>query len=1253
MCIAYTISDAIKHHVYYTDSPLLIFTRITTMLRYMISLGYWQWIICLVLLGLCVSVQSIDAFNNLQTKPESSKTLSNQSEKDPTQTPPDTSPPQLTNKSFSFTDVYKLELHLDIPGNIRILALDSNVDVKDTISVKLEKRVLVENPIFTEEYLEKITLTNTQEDGVLQLNSQLPDDIPDNKSMTELKKDLQLNYEIRTPPDVSVDLKVRVGDVYIHHLRGKIKVTNELGNVHLDETTGNCQVETYSGRIHGQMLLTPGQSEMKTHNGSIDLTVLDDLPAPLDLTASGGNIKLLLPINYSADVELNSEQHQYLINLPSDIENNIGIINEGGPLLRLNATNSISILTNPRLRSESNNVNQGIDQEVSSSDVELPIPLTTEPPTIDGNLSETSWLYSNTLNAFQNPKGTEAAENQTDVFLMYDADYFYVGARAFIQESQVPRVSQTQLDSPIWEDDSIEILLDMDQKTEAYSHLIINPIGGVFDQMVTKVGFPNFRFAPSGVKREKSDSSVVQFKADSSWNSNAKVATKINANYWSLEAAIPRKAKKKDGDETWLLNVFRNSQLKNDVGKDMNPVVNREYSYWLPMYDEEYPWWPHWKEGMGKLKLVEKHPQFTDSFDVSDYFIVNAIEIEGNKTIPYDVLLSTIPIAIGATITNEQLSRLISQLENLDWFEKVQLNTAIVEQQDTEATPTNSPSSFTEDSIDTLENDSLPNEGLLKVNVKISVAEAMVQNVKKINIHGNRSFPALFIKRWFDLFPSYYSDANIHLKQQMIRDFYLNRGFSFANVTHEYENDQLQYNLDEGSIDEIRFTGNRRIPETVLTAALDLDSESVYFHSLGQNKINSLQKELKKSNDAFESVGDWQAQREGGKNVLIVDIIEHPLVESGWFPIIGFNRVHGVVLGAGGNLSTHLLDEEHLFGSVSLGVSSRILNYQVGAENTFLTRFPLTFGVGSYKLTNKSINDFRLLPAEFNLSDSFYGTSVDHFFQNQGVHTWITKKFGQSSQLRFELTYEHHDNLFKSTDWSYYNRSKVKLGNQRIDPGTQNIVSLRYTFDTRDHKSALEGADNLASQMILRPHPHTRQGWRGNIGVQIVGGDWRYNTYLFELIRYTPLIGKHNLNVRILGDYSDGRLPTQRLLYLGGLPNIRGYRHNTFTGDRRLVLNIEHRLADITYIEGFSDVSLGWALSTFLDAGQVWWSDENLFTNFALNDFKLSAGIGLSVFVSPPGVSFPLNSVFEFAIPLNVASSERNLIIIWRLEQMF
>ena len=168
------------------------------MLRFMITSGYLQWITCLVLFGLCASVQSIDAEVGIDT--EESTMPSEQTTKDLTQESPETSSPSVTENTFSFSEIYKIELHLDIPGNIRILAIDSNVELKDTISVKLEKRVLVDNPIFTKEYLEKITLTNIQKDGVLQLNSQLPNQANDEKSVAELKKDLQLNYEIKTPP---------------------------------------------------------------------------------------------------------------------------------------------------------------------------------------------------------------------------------------------------------------------------------------------------------------------------------------------------------------------------------------------------------------------------------------------------------------------------------------------------------------------------------------------------------------------------------------------------------------------------------------------------------------------------------------------------------------------------------------------------------------------------------------------------------------------------------------------------------------------------------------------------------------------------------------------------------------------------------------------------------------------------------------------------------------------------------------------
>ena len=117
--------------------------------------------------------------------------------------------------------------------HVRIVATDSNVEDKDTISVTLEKRILEHNPILTKIFLDNILITGTKTDGILQLNAKLPEDISkvilEKENTFEIKKHLRLDYIINTPPDVSVQLKMKTGDVYLHHIRGNIEITNELG----------------------------------------------------------------------------------------------------------------------------------------------------------------------------------------------------------------------------------------------------------------------------------------------------------------------------------------------------------------------------------------------------------------------------------------------------------------------------------------------------------------------------------------------------------------------------------------------------------------------------------------------------------------------------------------------------------------------------------------------------------------------------------------------------------------------------------------------------------------------------------------------------------------------------------------------------------------------------------------------------------------------------------------------------------------
>lgn len=1173
-------------------------------------------------------------------------------------------------EDFSSEDIYRIELNLDIPGDIEIIAMESEVIgvtlATQTQATKTARDGLIRN------YLENISVTGTQTTGMLQLKVKLPkadattekpNPFPDIADLhTTLQKQLQLKCTIKTPPDVSVKIQAKTGDIYLKRIRGKIEIAAETGNVKLEETLGNYNVTLKKGRIDGKILLTHGQNKLETQNGSIALTILDTVAAPMDVTAQGGGIRLELPENYAADVELDSEKQQIVINLPTQIDNDtsLTLINDGGPLFRLKATHAISLL-----HSSPNDENTSSDVPSDPFEDSIqPVPETTQPPVVDGNLFEIVWQKAALLSPFQNADGTGDPQNPTETFLMWDAENLYIGIKAYLAESQLPHISQTQRDSPIWEDECIEILVDPNLQTDIYYHFVINPIGAFFDQKVNLPGQPDFRFAPHDVQLILDRKSMLTaFNADSKWNSGAKVATQINTTFWSIEVAIPRemleKLSKSDLQDNpalenrWFFNIHRKAYSNAANMEDLAPTTQREYSYWLPTYDSEYPWWPHtpheyvdilserYAPAMGVLGFVKASPAFSETFTSEEKFRVATIEIEGNTSIETVVIQHYLPIQPGDVITGSQLSWLIAKLQDHDWFQDVRLETR--QEQPATAEP-----------------------GIFPVvSVHIKVTEAPVILARKVKIDGNRSLPSQFIAEWFLLKPGYFAVEAARRKQQLIADFYSNRGYEFATVTQKLVNGTLEFSIDEGTLHEIRFTGNTRISRAELLSALNLKTEDIgekqssqtpdiYRHALGRSKINSMGKKLRESSEHFKSVRDWRVQREGGKNIMIVEIEEQPIVQPGGFPIIQFNRVHGVMLGAGGTLATQLTGKEQVFGSISRGFSSKIWNYHAGIKKGFFKRQPIKLGGSFYKLTDVSSNPY-LHHGDASLGAAYYGSAFQDYYERWGSQGWITYAPSEWSYLRLEFTGEQHGNLSKSTNWSYLNRNLIKRGNARIDRGQLRNLTLAFAFDTRDHRStSIQDFHTLFSA-----NERTRRGWRGQFAVEMTGqrfgGDYDFNFYRFEIARYTPLLKSHNLNVRVAGDFSDAPLPRQRLLHLGGGNTLRGYDSNRFTGDSRLLLNVEYRFIKETIYKD-PDVVLGWTLSCFLDTGSIWWHGDAPFSDFQTftTQLKTSIGVGCSVFIDPFGTLAPWTVGVEVAGPLDISfSSLRNPKIRLRLNRIF
>ena len=1174
-----------------------------------------------------------------------------------------------SSHTFSFKDIYQINLNVDLPGDVEFVATEGEI-----INVTLENQTQATNTkddVAIRTYFNDISVTGTHDDDTLQLKVQLPGGSDATTAPNPffrsrnlpptLRKQLRLKCIIKTPADVSVKLQSKIGDVRLQGIRGHIEIAVETGDVHLNETLGNYNVTLTNGNIKGKILLTRGQNKLETKNGAIELTILDAVAAPMDITAEGGNILLQLPAHYAIDAVLESEKQHVVINLPAQIEDDtrLAIINDGGPLFHLKTTHSISLLQTAIFKNQANT------QENAESDAFLdsvqPVPQTVKPPIIDGNLSEIVWQAASTLAPLQNADGTEESNSLTETFLMWDTRNFYIGVKAHIPNSQLPRISQTQHDSPIWKDECIEILIDANPRTDVYHHLVINPISALFDQQVDKPGEASIRFAPQDVQLASNQQTLqTVFRANKAWNSEAKVATQINATSWSLEIALPRGMLEKPPQmnlqtpsnlkNIWLFNIHRKAQ---QTVRDMEHLISttqREYSYWLPTYYNEYPWWPHSPHeyaaplsehiapAMGVLHFVTSPPPSSDTFAAEAQLRIASVEIEGNTVIPTEVVQQQIPIQPGDVITSTQLSWLLAEMRNRDWFQDVRLETKQV-QTDNRGSGHRAPTS-----------------------VHVQIKEAPVVFARQVKIDGNRSLPAEFIKEWFHLESGYLAVEVVRLKQQVIADFYSNRGYEFATVTYEHVDDVLTFVVNEGTLHEVRFTGNTRISRTELLSALNLKTENtdgkqssqtsdIYHRSLGQSKVNQMQKHLSETNEHFKSVQNWRVQREGGKNIMIVEIEEQPLTRTSGFPILQFNRVHGLVLGAGGMLATRFAGKEQVFGSVRRGFSSKIWNYHGGIEKIFFDWHALKVGASVYKLTDISSNTSlaSLRPGDISLSAAYYGFALQDYYQRQGTQGWITYATSEWNYFRLELTREAHDNLSKSTDWSYLNRNQLKRGNPRIDRGRLESLSLIYAFDTRDYKSVTTRHFHTISYANER----TRRGWRGQFAIEFTGGDYAFNFYRFELVRYTPLLGPHHLNVRVVGDFSDAPLPRQRVLYLGGT-NLRGYAFNRFAGDNRFLLNLEYRLIKET-IYREPDAALGWTLSCFLDTGRVWWHGDAPFSSLDtfMAQFKTSIGVGCSVFIDPFGGPTPWSLGIEVAEPLDASFSLRNPKLVLRLERLF
>ena len=186
-----------------------------------------------------------------------------------------------------------------------------------------------------------------------------------------------------------------------------------------------------------------------------------------------------------------------------------------------------------------------------------------EPPVIDGNLSESSWQNAQLLSGFvqREPMEGEPVSERTEVRILYDGEALYVGAWLFDRDPSGIVVGRTLRDASLNDTDAFLIVLDTYLDRQNAFVFGTTPAGIEYDGQVA-----NEQQAGGGgggsSRQQRGSGGGFNLNWDGSWE----VATSIDGSGWYAEMRIPFSTLRypRGGVQAWGLNFARNIRRQNE-----------------------------------------------------------------------------------------------------------------------------------------------------------------------------------------------------------------------------------------------------------------------------------------------------------------------------------------------------------------------------------------------------------------------------------------------------------------------------------------------------------------------------------------------------------------------------------------------------------------------------------------------------------------------------------------------------------------
>jgi len=177
-----------------------------------------------------------------------------------------------------------------------------------------------------------------------------------------------------------------------------------------------------------------------------------------------------------------------------------------------------------------------------------------ESPRIDGKLDDAVWQQFEFHDNFlaREPFGMPASE-KTEIAILYDDNYLYIGARCYDTEPDKIRATEMRRDGQLSKDDYFDLFFDTFHDSRNAFSFTTNPLGLRLDGTITEDG-----------------------KFNREWDGVWECKTSIDEKGWYVEIAIPWQTLRfpEDEEQVWGLTVVRSIKRKN------------EDTYWrlIPLY---------------------------------------------------------------------------------------------------------------------------------------------------------------------------------------------------------------------------------------------------------------------------------------------------------------------------------------------------------------------------------------------------------------------------------------------------------------------------------------------------------------------------------------------------------------------------------------------------------------------------------------------------------------------------------------------